>query len=850
MRSIRLKLLLALATVGVLAVLLTAWLTAEQASRALRESASRQLAALRDGRAQALSTALQLLGANLAAAAAEPMARRALDAGAGDGAAGVPAQLPARLRELAERLRLDDVMLADRDGRPVLQLLQGLGSEAAFEREGAPRRLLAAVLTGDGATRDSGLSALGSGALFCDFVLLPEAGGRPRAFVAAPVRRGGEIRGALVGRVPPERFEESVSAEGTWSREVLGESGDVYLLGTEGLLRSTPRSAIAGGGAGTRTRDAGGGAAPEEAPGPGVLLRSGPTVRAAWPAQPAEPGLAASHAEGGVEALVAWAPVRGSPGWVLVTQKELAEVEAPARAVMRSAALWTLPVLLLVVLVSFLLSGRLTRPIRRVTDAARAIGEGRLGVRVPVRGQDELGRLAEAFNDMASRVESAHWSLEEANRRLTERNTLLRRETGEQRDRLETLSRFAEELSRIQDLDIVLSSVLTEARRLTSADAGSVYQLDGNLLVVSFSQNDTLAAHGEARDLMYTRLRLPLTMNSIAGAVALTGEPLNLPDVRSIPADAPYQFNRAFDDATGYVTRAMLTVPLRTEAAGTVGVVQLINPRSAEGQVHGFTPADERLMANFAGLAGIAIERAQLTRSIILRMIGLAEVRDPTETGPHVNRVAEVAMRLYDGWAQAHGVEPDVAARERDDLRMAAMLHDVGKVAVPDAVLRKQGPLTDEERLQMQQHVLVGARLFSGWQTPLDRAARDVALFHHARWDGSGYPTLAQLTRLAEEAGRNDLPVVLPKGNQIPLFARITSVADVFDALASRRSYKEAWAPQRILETIRAEAGRSLDPELVQIFERNFEELLAVRNLYPGDVPDVAPVAGASATTA
>lgn len=150
----------------------------------------------------------------------------------------------------------------------------------------------------------------------------------------------------------------------------------------------------------------------------------------------------------------------------------------------------------------------------------------------------------------------------------------------------------------------------------------------------------------------------------------------------------------------------------------------------------------------------------------------------------------------------------------------------------------------------MQQHVLVGARLFSGWQTPLDRAARDVALFHHARWDGSGYPTLAQLTRLAEEAGRNDLPVVLPKGNQIPLFARITSVADVFDALASRRSYKEAWAPQRILETIRAEAGRSLDPELVQIFERNFEELLAVRNLYPGDVPDVAPVAGASATTA
>lgn len=530
----------------------------------------------------------------------------------------------------------------------------------------------------------------------------------------------------------------------------------------------------------------------------------------------------------------------GITAWLVTAAAAASLGTAQVRELIQWVLVWSMLVVMAVLLLSFLLSTGFTRPVSRLTSAARSIGDGRLDVRVSDERTDEIGDLARAFNDMAARLESAHWGMEEANRRLQETNQLLRRETGEQRERIETLSRIAEEFSRIQDRDILLTRVLTEARRLTTADAGSVYLREGDELVLYFPQNDTLMRRTQPRDqemrrLFYAHQRLPLSAQSIAGAVASTGRTLNIPDVRRIDPGAPYRFDGRFDEQAGYVTRAMLTVPLVTESAGTVGVLQLINPSEGGGAAAVFTAGDERLMANFAGLAGIAIERAQLTRSIIMRMIRIAEARDPTETGPHVNRVADVSMHLFDIWARRHGLDVAEAGRRRDRLRMAAMLHDVGKVAVPDSVLRKIGPLTDEERHQMQQHVLVGASLFAGWQTPLDVAARDVALFHHARWDGLGYPDAEQLRSLRAVLGDDVADTGTPAGDRIPLFARIVAVADVFDALASRRSYKDAWLPERIIGAFRAESGKAFDPELVAIFESEFEDLLALRARYRGD---------------
>ena len=153
----------------------------------------------------------------------------------------------------------------------------------------------------------------------------------------------------------------------------------------------------------------------------------------------------------------------GLTAWMVTAQAASSLTEGALADLIQSVLLWSVLVICAVLLLSLLLSSEFTRPIRRLTRAAKAIGGGNLQVRVSDERADELGGLATAFNEMASQIESAHWGMEEANRKLTELNGLLRRESGEQRERIEALSRTAEEFSRIQDRDILLTRVLTEA---------------------------------------------------------------------------------------------------------------------------------------------------------------------------------------------------------------------------------------------------------------------------------------------------------------------------------------------------------------------------------------------------
>lgn len=136
-------------------------------------------------------------------------------------------------------------------------------------------------------------------------------------------------------------------------------------------------------------------------------------------------------------------------------------------------------------------------------------------------------------------------------------------------------------------------------------------------------------------------------------------------------------------------------------------------------------------------------------------------------------------------------------------LRLAAMLHDTGKVGIPDAILKKPGRL-DDECAVMQQHAYLGATLFESGKTPIDKMAYDIAMHHHAWWDGGGY------------TGNPD--VVSPKGEEIPLFARMTTIVDVYDALISRRVYKDAWDPKDAIEVLQKGAGSQFDPNLVEKF--------------------------------
>jgi len=404
--------------------------------------------------------------------------------------------------------------------------------------------------------------------------------------------------------------------------------------------------------------------------------------------------------------------------------------------------------------------------------------------------------------------------------------------------KLEKLMDLGNLMTELKDTDVLMETILTEARKLCDCDAGSIYIRDGEELIFQYAQNDTQQRSlPPGKKLIYSTFRMPINERSIAGYAASHNAVLNIPDVYEISSDVPYSFNSSYDLQTGYRTGSVLSIPLRTSNNKIVGVLQLINAKDSSERVIPFEAEDLPVIKHFANMAAVALERADMTRAIILRMIGMAELRDPTETGAHVNRVGAYSAELYEAWALRHDVPADEIQRKKDLLRIAAMLHDVGKVGIPDAILKKPSGLTNEEYDVIKTHPVIGARLFYDTSSELDEVSRDIALCHHERWDGSerGYPgfvdidTGLPLPGYAMESGK----AIKRKGNEIPLWARIVSIADVYDALSCRRSYKDPWTQDQVFEELQKSAGSQFDPELVEIFVCMREEMQAIRAKYP-----------------
>lgn len=362
---------------------------------------------------------------------------------------------------------------------------------------------------------------------------------------------------------------------------------------------------------------------------------------------------------------------------------------------------------------------------------------------------------------------------------------------------------FLRRVSALSDTHAVLEALLSESRKVAGADAGSVYLLDNGELSFAAAQNDSLFPGSAASKYAYLKAKLPVSRASIAGYVASTGEILNIPDLYAMPDGLEYSFNDSFDRANGYHSRSMLTVPLVNGQNGIVGVLQLINA-SRDGQPGGFGRQEQFQIASMANLATLPLAKAGLVVNMIMRMLQTAALRDPTETSGHVQRVGSIAAELYQRWAEAMQLDPEKVMAQKSRLRLAAMLHDVGKVGIPDGVLKKPGRLTPEERQIMEGHAALGASLFDGMGTEIERLARQIALHHHAKWDGTGYTGSSEIQTLS--------------GRDIPLGARIVAIADVYDALVSRRCYKDAWQPEMAFDVLRKDAGSHFDPDLVDCF--------------------------------
>ncbi|MBI2943159.1 MAG: response regulator [Candidatus Wallbacteria bacterium] len=196
-------------------------------------------------------------------------------------------------------------------------------------------------------------------------------------------------------------------------------------------------------------------------------------------------------------------------------------------------------------------------------------------------------------------------------------------------------------------------------------------------------------------------------------------------------------------------------------------------------------------------------ELEDLTLGLVAALERANSLND-TDTGNHIRRVCTYSYILSKGF----GMEEDFSRR----LERYASLHDVGKVAVPDTILKKPGRLTEAEIEEMKKHTVLGWELLTAARA--DAVACNVALYHHEKYDGSGYPN-----GLAAE--------------QIPVEARIVALADVYDALTTKRCYKEAFSEEQADEIIRRDRGRHFDPELVDVFFRLREEIKKVRSLYP-----------------
>lgn len=199
----------------------------------------------------------------------------------------------------------------------------------------------------------------------------------------------------------------------------------------------------------------------------------------------------------------------------------------------------------------------------------------------------------------------------------------------------------------------------------------------------------------------------------------------------------------------------------------------------------------------------VSVEVLRETRLQIVQCLGVAAEFKDNETGMHVIRMSH--------FSQIIALGAGLAESEAENLLHAAPMHDVGKIGIPDAILRKPGRLDPDEWKVMASHAEIGVRILGEHDSELLQMASRIALSHHEKWDGSGYPHGIS-------------------GEQIPIEARIVAIADVFDALTSERPYKKAWSIEDAVKLIREESGKHFDPRLVEVFLEKLPEILEIRS--------------------
>lgn len=365
---------------------------------------------------------------------------------------------------------------------------------------------------------------------------------------------------------------------------------------------------------------------------------------------------------------------------------------------------------------------------------------------------------------------------------------------------LEVLRRVGLKLASERDLDRLLGLIVDETTRVLNAERSTLYLIEP----------ESSSRAGPGKRVLVSRvaqgresIRLSLDGNSIAAAVALSGRSVNLEDAYQDP-----RFDPSWDRASGFRTRSILAVPIRTPRDDVIGVLQALNKRGGRR----FEEWDERMLMALSAQAGMAVENARyleaqrsIFRSLIRGQAVAIDARDHITSG-HTWRVAAYAVEI----GRALGWEDE----DLEMLEYAGLLHDQGKLGVPDHVLMNPGNLSEGEFQIMKTHAAKTREILVGVKNLFPKRMRsvpDMAAAHHEKLDGSGYPDGL-------------------RGQEIPQGARIVAVADVFDALTSKRPYREPRPDHEALEFLKeeAQAGR-LDSQVVEALEGCLDRLALAR---------------------
>ncbi len=353
--------------------------------------------------------------------------------------------------------------------------------------------------------------------------------------------------------------------------------------------------------------------------------------------------------------------------------------------------------------------------------------------------------------------------------------------------KLDIIFQYTHEVNSARDMDSTLMVLANMGRDIVAAERCSLWLIDS-----TGKKLFTKVAHG------VDKIEIDIDFG-LVGACIREGKTLIIND--------PYsdsRFHAEVDKQTGFLTKSILVEPLVDSNGKIIGAIQVLNKKTSDGM---FTEDDIELLVVAAGFSGNSLEAFKLNMEIensqnetIWMLCEICEKRS-LETGKHTTRVAKYSVAV----AEAMGLPSE----DIKVLRQASSLHDLGKMGIKDMILLKPGKLTDEEYNEMKNHSEIGYNMLKDSKNAILQAGAIISLEHHEKFNGTGYPKGL-------------------KGEEIHVFARITAIADVFDAISSVRCYKDAWSIEESFDLLKSEKGRHFDPVVVDAFFEVKDKILNI----------------------